>query len=132
MKTDETWGCEFLDTAEPEPFNVHGKYPHAVWLPASFIQRITDTVYQGQITAANQDKVHELAENINRLGLQEPGLVIYNEVNIKLQDGNHRFLATQLLGWDKFWVESQYKRGKIANGHAVGTVINELIEGLAK
>lgn len=129
----DTWGCEFLDLWEPEPFSYHGKYPHAVWLPVSFIQRITDTLYQGQISAANDEKLRTLAEDINRNGLQEPGLIIYNEVSIKLQDGNHRFLAcARYLGWEKFWVESQYKRGTINNGHSVGTVVHEFIEGLSE
>ena len=132
-KNDETWGCEFLDVSEPKPFKLTERYPNAVWLPVGIIERITDTAYQGRVLAEGEEKIRDLAEQINREGLREPGLIIYNEVNIKLQDGNHRFLAcTRHLGWDKFWVEARYKRGAITNGHAVGTVVLDVINGIGR
>ena len=98
-----------------------------VSLPISFLKRTIDPLYAEGLRINNLPYIHELMASLRAEGLREPGTLIISPMQVKLQDGNHRLIAHELLGWPEFPVKVEFSDGKMNAGLNLQTLVKELL-----
>jgi hypothetical protein len=97
-----------------------------IYLPMSFIEKTLDLDYINKIQREDTAWIDELQHDIAKNNLKLPGTLTISTMKIKLQDGNHRFIACERLGFQSFPVRTEYTDGHIRSG---GLLIQDIIEG---
>ena len=128
----ENWGCEFIDVgvdAKPPP----KRTLEALWLPVVLLKSTVDRSYQGTLKTSKRERIEALMVSIAEYGLREHGILVVGRNSTKLQDGNHRFIACERLGWKYYPVrikksDSVIKTGSMQNDQ----FIMELIDTMKK
>lgn len=110
----ENHGCEFLDLAESVP--VIYTEPDYILLDIETVRKTLDLKYQEEIRTLHGEHISNLTEDIRLNGLKLPGILTCDSLRVKLQDGNHRFVACDSLGYKTFPVKFQFSDGKIKSG----------------
>lgn len=122
--------CEFVDTYLYEREYCPPTSQEIVYLSLSFLKLTVDEGYITELKKNNQQRLAELKQSIIQNGLQSPGLLVYDNTRIKLQDGNHRFIICDELSYMSFPVKFQKSEGKIKTGGlAYKNIIEELLKG---
>jgi hypothetical protein len=91
-----SWGCEFVDdgmygTVCVSRFRDHG-------IPISIVEMLVDQAYIQQIFLTDREHIDQLVSSMQVYGVKVPVSIIFDNENVRLQDGNHRFLAARHLG----------------------------------
>lgn len=120
---------EFLEMSscyrgEPPVVLSPSSYVH---LPINFLKRTIDPLYAESIKINNLPYIHELMASLRVEGLREPGTLIISPIHMKLQDGNHRLIAHELLGWTEFPVRLEFTDGKMNAGLNLQDLVKELL-----
>lgn len=99
----DSWGCEFVDdngiTQVPDPPLTKSGI---VYLSMIMLAEIVDNRYLKEIGTKDKRQVQALTADIARRGILYPGTLVYDDKKIRLQDGNHRYLAARALGLPHF------------------------------
>jgi hypothetical protein len=104
----ESWGCEFFDDGifgRQKPKQVQRINHDFMYIPIEIVEWATDPVYLSEISLLDEDIIQDLVNSIGSIGFLEPGKIVISSERIRLQDGNHRFLAAQRLGIKSFPIE---------------------------
>ncbi len=114
---------EFLD----ELLNIQPWKPSTIiYLPMNFIKKTLDIDYINKIEREDAAWIDELQRDIAKNGVRYPGILTISTMKMKLQDGNHRFIVCERLGFQSFPVRTEYTDGHIRSG---GLLIQDIIEG---
>ena len=135
----EYWGCEFLG---------EDHFPHRQILAPSRVKSeekgeylmvsmellalIVNTTYIKEISTRDSAQIKNLAKDIGENGILKPGTIVYDKMNVSLQDGNHRYVAARMLNLTEFPVVLT-KVEKIRTGKRIESIflllINEVFNG---
>lgn len=102
----ESWGCEFVEdngTTQRPDFPI--VETSIVYVSMDMLEQIVDTRYLKEIGSKDKAQVQALTVDIARRGILYPGTLVYDNKKIRLQDGNHRYLAARALGLRDFPVQ---------------------------
>lgn len=119
------WGCEFLDLEDYRSPDLIDN--DVLRLPMEFIAKTIDPLYTEGLKKNNLLYIQELAADIREHGIRQPGTLYISPSKIKLQDGNHRYLAADILKLSLFPVVIKYTDGKLNAGLPLQGLIKELL-----
>lgn len=119
------WGCEYLDLEEyKEPVET---VSNVLYLPLEFVKRTRDALYTEELLKKNFLYIQTLVGDIAARGIQMPGTLVISPMKIKLQDGNHRSIAADILKLSHFPVVIQYTDGKLNAGLRLQELAEEFL-----
>jgi hypothetical protein len=128
----ESWGCEFTDDGD------YGKLlsrsedlfenDNLRFLPLEIVESALDKKYIAEIINKDMQYINELASSISSIGFKEPGVLTFDTQSIRLSDGNHRFIAAQILGLKKFPVILQEVDSLKASSGRISKFLNITLE----
>ena len=128
----ESWGCEFLDDDNfgSQFDNTVGPGQDLRFLPMSLVAQATDKNYLVEIRNNDSEYIQEIASSIQAVGFLEAGILTYDHQSIRLSDGNHRFLAAEILGLKEFPVELVQVDTLKARSARINNFLNLILEML--
>jgi hypothetical protein len=96
-------GCEFIDDGYYGNISiVSSNVLKPIYLPMFIISKTLDRKYIAEIKTKDKQYIDELAYSIKMNGIFEPGKLTFDDTNVRLSDGNHRFLASEIVGLKLF------------------------------
>lgn len=98
----DAWGCEFVDDGyqsdnPPPPY-----YSNVFLMPMNILKEIVDLRYLKEIGVRDKLQIQALTADVAQRGIIEPGHLVYDDRSVRLQDGNHRYLAAKALQLPEF------------------------------
>ena len=120
----ENYGCEYLDLEEYKEPTFRSNW---IWLPISLVEKTADSKYITEISIKSTDYISNLMQDISKRGLKEPGKLVISKNRVKLQNGNHRLVATTNLGYTRFPVITEYSDGTMTQGYLLQDFIKEFL-----
>lgn len=135
----EYWGCEFLG---------EDYFPHTLitklaktedkeerdylMISMSVLSLMVNNTYLKEIAIRDSAQIKNLTKDIEKNGILKPGIIVYDKMNVSLQDGNHRYIAARNLNLSEFPVVLQ-RVEKIKTGKRIESIflvlINEAFDG---
>lgn len=125
-----SWGCEFVEDGSYGSLGNLTEIDRVLYLPLKIIQKTLDTKYIAEIIFKDKDYINELAYSIKMNGIFEPGKLTYDEHSVRLSDGNHRFLAAEIIGLKKFPVRVVKVDNLKARSVRFADLFTEILESL--
>lgn len=122
----ENYGCEYLDLESYSP--LADPWGLSFFLSMDFVSRTVDSKYSDEISLTHKNKIEYLQKSIAQHGLTRSGILLCDSTRVKLQDGNHMFLACKNLGYKKFPVVIKVIDGKLNAGVPYKELIYELLQ----
>lgn len=120
-----SWGCEFLDIEQHKEFvNIEKSI---IQIEMDFLSKTIDDLYTQSLLKNNLRYIESLSDDIRINGIKQPGILVISPTKIKLQDGNHRYLAAVKLRLSHFPVVIQYSDGKMNAGVTLQELAKEMI-----
>lgn len=97
----DAWGCEYLDQYNntPPPPTVHS---NTFLVPMHILASVVDVKYLKEISTKDKAQIQALTADVAQRGILEPGKLVYDNSTVRLQDGNHRYLAAKALQLPEF------------------------------
>jgi hypothetical protein len=120
----EYFGCEFLDLEDYHEPTTRSSW---IWLPVVLIKKTLDPKYITEISLKDAEYIGSLAADIRQRGLRKPGKLVISKNKIKLQDGNHRFLAVENLGHMNFPVLLEFSEGAMSQGYLLQDLVKDIL-----
>lgn len=99
----EFWGSEFFDDGNFGKCSLRLEQEeiiNSIKIPMKLMDLIVDKKYIAEIDRA--DQIDDLTSSISIIGLQHPGEIVYSEYGIRLQNGNHRYIALKRLKYEYY------------------------------
>ena len=138
-KVVEYWGCEFLGedhfphTLVVRPTKIeHEKERDYLMISMSVLSLMVNNAYLKEIAIRDSAQIKNLTKDIEKNGILKPGTIVYDKMNVNLQDGNHRYIAARNLNLSEFPVVLQ-RVERIKTGKRIESIflvlVNEAFDG---
>ena len=93
---------------------------------------MVNNAYLKEIAIRDSAQIKNLTKDIEKNGILKPGTIVYDKMNVNLQDGNHRYIAARNLNLSEFPVVLQ-RVERIKTGKRIESIflvlVNEAFDG---